>query len=99
MEEEEFERRLRELERRSRQLDRKLSELSERERRLHNLILRLAAAGMVVSEVLQKRKMIEPAEFEKRVETHLRTLDQEISGKKILRYLEKIWKEFEEKND
>ena len=95
MDEEEFEKRLGEVERRIRQTDKRLNELSARESRLHNLVLRLSATGMALSEALQRNKLISPAEFEKRVETHLKSLDQEISEKKTSQYLDNLWKELE----
>ncbi|OGG06951.1 MAG: hypothetical protein A3F83_16595 [Candidatus Glassbacteria bacterium RIFCSPLOWO2_12_FULL_58_11] len=95
MDEEEFEKRLGEVERRIRQTDKRLNEISARESRLHNLVLRLAATGMALSEALQRNKLISPAEFEKRVETHLKSLDQEISEKKTSQYLDNLWKELE----
>lgn len=99
MEEYNFDRRLAELERRIRNTEKKLNEVSKKEDRLHNLTLRLAATEMAISEVLQKRQMIVPAEFEKRVETFVKSLDKEISQKKISNYLDKVWEEFDGKED
>ena len=99
MEEYDFDKRLAELERRIRYAEQKLSEIREKEARLHNLTLRLAATEMAISEVLQRKGMIVPAEFEKRVETFVKLLDKEISEKKISSYLNKVWKEFEGKQD
>ncbi len=93
MDDDELEKRLAALERRQREQDRRLRELDERERRLHNLTLRLAATGMAVSEALQRHRLIDPAEFEQRVQGHLQSLDREISQKKTARYLEDLWKE------
>jgi hypothetical protein len=94
MDEDSLERRLKKLELLFEELAEKVSELGEREKRLHNLLLRLAATGMAVTEIMQKQQMIKPKEFEKQVEGFLRSLDQEISEKKIDRYLENLWKEF-----
>lgn len=99
MEEYDFDKRLAELERRIRSAEKKLNEVSKKEERLHNLILRLAATEMAISEVLQKRRLIVPAEFEKRVETFIKSLDKEISEKKISTYLDRVWEEFEGKED
>lgn len=99
MEEYDFDKRLAELERRIRNAEKKLNEISKKEDRLHNLTLRLAANEMAISEVLQKHQMIVPAEFEKRVKTFIKNLDQEISEKKISNYLNKLWDEFEGKQD
>lgn len=99
MEEYDFEKRLAELERRIRNAEKKLNEISQKEGHLHNLTLRLAATEMAISEVLQKHKMIVPAEFEKRVKTFVKSLDKEISEKKISNYLDRVWKEFEGKED
>jgi small-conductance mechanosensitive channel len=99
MEEYDFDKRLAELERRIRDAEKKLNEISQKEGHLHNLTLRLAATEMAISEVLQKHKMIVPAEFEKRVKTFVKSLDKEISEKKISNYLDRVWKEFEGKED
>ena len=99
MEEYDFDKRLAELERRIRNAEKKLNEISQKESHLHNLTLRLAATEMAISEVLQKRRMIVPAEFEKRVKTFVKSLDKEISEKKISNYLDRVWKEFEGKED
>jgi hypothetical protein len=95
MDEQDSDKRLEELERRIRQLEKELRKLKEVDSRRHGSVMRLAALGMALSETLQKRKMISAAEFEKRVETHLKTLDREISDKKISNYLDRIWKEYE----
>ena len=99
MEEYDSDKRLAELERRIRNVEKKLNELSKKEDRLHNLTLRLAANEMAISEVLQKHQMIVPGEFEKRVKTFIKNLDKEISEKKISNYLNKLWDEFEGKQD
>ena len=99
MEEYDFDKLLAELERRIRDAEKKLNEISQKEGHLHNLTLRLAATEMAISEVLQKHKMIVPAEFEKRVKTFVKSLDKEISEKKISNYLDRVWKEFEGKED
>ena len=99
MEEYDFEKRLAALERRIRNAEKKLNEISQREGHLHNLTLRLAATEMAISEVLQKHQMIVPAQFEKRVKTFVKSLDKEISEKKISNYLDRLWKDFEGKED
>ena len=99
MEEYDYDKRLAELERRIRNVEKKLNEITKKEDRLHNLTLRLAATEMAISEVLQKHRMIVPAEFEKRVKTFVNSLDKEISEKKISSYLDKVWEEFKKKED
>ncbi|HUU26245.1 MAG TPA: hypothetical protein VM123_00400 [archaeon] len=99
MDEQNLEKRLEKIERHLEGLSARLDELADKERKLHNLVLRLAATGMAVSEVLQKRQMIKAKEFEQRVAGFLKTLDQEISEKKTARYLENIWKKFEEQDE
>lgn len=98
MDDERFEEHLREIEERLREFESKLEILSRREKRLNNLVLRLAAINMAVTESLQKHSQINPGQFEERVEEFLGSLDQEISEKKTVRYLEKIWQEFEKKD-
>ena len=93
----ELERRVEELERRIRELERKQRELRNQDIRRQGVVMRLAATGMALSEVLQKRKMIDPAAFEKRVAGFLEILDQEISEKKIGSLLDGVWREFEQK--
>jgi len=99
MEEYDSDKRLTELERRIRDVEKKLNEIYQKEGHLHNLTLRLAATEMAISEVLQKHRMIVPAEFEKRVQTFVKSLDKEISEKKISNYLDRVWKEFEGKEE
>ncbi|HLA39990.1 MAG TPA: hypothetical protein VJ417_08335 [Candidatus Glassbacteria bacterium] len=94
MDDQERDKRVKELERRIRQLENDLRELRESDTRRHGSVMRLAALGMALSEVLQKKKLIGGAEFEKRIEEHLNTLDREISDKKIASYLERIWREY-----
>jgi len=98
MEDERFEEHLREIEERLKEFESKLEILSRREKRLNNLVLRLAAINMAITESLQKHSQINPSQFEKRVEKFLGSLDQEISAKKTVSYLNKIWQEFEEKD-
>jgi len=78
-------------------LESELKSLSRREKRLHNLVLRLAAINMAVTEAMQKHGQIKPEQFEERVERFLNSLDQEISEKKTGLFLDKIWKQLEDK--
>ena len=95
MDQEQFEERLEKIDEVLKKLESELKDLSRREKRLHNLVLRLAAINMAVTEALQKHRQIKPNEFEKRVGQFLGSLDQEISDKKTGRYLERIWEEFD----
>ncbi|MBW7995048.1 MAG: hypothetical protein FVQ81_00465 [Candidatus Glassbacteria bacterium] len=90
----EVERRVEELERRIRELERDLRALRDKDTRRQGVVMRLAATGMALSEVLQQHKMIDPVKFEKRVAEFLASLDQEISEKKIGSLLDGLWKEF-----
>ncbi len=94
----ELERRVEELERRIRELEQKQRALRDQDIRRQGVVMRLAATGMALSEVLQKRKMIEPVTFEKRVAEFLTSLDQEISEKKIGSLLEGVWRDFKRKD-
>ena len=93
----EVERRVEELERRIRELEREVRELREKDIRRQSVVMRLAATQMALSEIMQQRKMIDPAKFEKRVNGFLVILDQEISEKKIGSLLDGVWKKFEDK--
>ncbi len=95
----ELERRVEELERRIRELEQKQRALRDQDIRRQGVVMRLAATGMALSEVLQKRKMIEPVTFGKRVAEFLASLDQEISEKKISSLLEGVWRDFKRKDD
>ncbi|MBN2287955.1 MAG: hypothetical protein JXQ83_01385 [Candidatus Glassbacteria bacterium] len=95
MDEEKLARRLGRIEERLEAIEAGLADLSRREKRLHNLVLRLAAIDMAITEILQKQGQIKPSQFEERVERFIGTLDQEISEKKTGRFLDKIWQEFE----
>jgi hypothetical protein len=95
----EVERRVEELERRIRHLEREVKELRERDIRRQGVVMRLAATEMALSEVMQQRKMIDPAKFEKRVNGFLVILDQEISEKKITGLLDGLSKKFEEQDE
>ena len=95
MDQEQFEERLGKIEGVLKKMESELKDLSRREKRLHSLVLRLAAINMAVTEALQKHRQIKPDEFEERVGQFLSSLDQEISDKKTGRYLEKIWEEFD----
>ena len=99
MGEERIEKRLEKLEQRLRVIEAKLESISADEKRLHNIVLRLAATSMAISEIMQKRRMIEIRQFEEQVRKNIKTLDQEISQKKTSRYLEDIWKKFDEHNE
>ncbi len=95
----ELERRVEELERRIRELEQKQRALRDQDIRRQGLVMRLAATGMALSEAMQRRKMIEPVSFEKRVAEFLVSLDQEISEKKIRSLLDGVWREFKQKDD
>ncbi len=94
----ELERRVEELERRIRELEQKQRDLRDQDIRRQGVVMRLAATGMAISEVLQKRKMIEPISFEKRVAGFLTILDQEISEKKIGSLLDGLWRKHGKKD-
>ena len=95
----EVERRVEELERRIRHLEREVKELRDKDIRRQGVVMRLAATEMALSEIMQQRKMIDPATFEKRVNGFLVILDQEISEKKITGLLDGLSKKFEEKDE
>ncbi|MEA2062740.1 MAG: hypothetical protein U9P14_03490 [Gemmatimonadota bacterium] len=82
------------LEQRLKKLEGEISEIRERERRLHNLVLRLAAINMAVTDIMQKKHWIKPKQFEEQVEKYLGTLDQEISENRTKRYLDKLLRDF-----
>ena len=95
----ELERRVEELERRIRELEQKQRALRDQDIRRQGVVMRLAATGMALSEALQRRKMIDPVAFEKRVAEFLASLDQEISEKKISSLLDGVWRDFKRKDD
>jgi hypothetical protein len=96
MDDEHYEKRLLKTEQRLRECENRIKDLNRREKRLHNLVLRLSAINMAVTESLQKHGQIKPKKFKEQVERFIANLDQEISEKKTGNLLEKIWRELEE---
>ena len=96
MDNEHYEKLLLKLEQRLKGCEKSIEDLNQKEKRLHNLVLRLSAINMAIAEAMQKHGQIKPKKFKEQVERYIANLDQEISEKKTGHLLEKIWRELEE---